>query len=128
MAENAVTKKLEECIMNNIDAKADIKDIAQLAKAAAEYQKVLNEDEHEMDSIKIEWEKNKVEFIKAETEKNAGSTARYVTDKVVDILKIGVPAAATIFLTLTGFKFEETGSILTATMKSLYKPGSGLKG
>ena len=128
MAENAVTKKLEECIMDNIDAKADIKDIAQLTKAAAEYQKVLNEEQSDTASFEIETKKNEIEAVKAETEKNAGSTARYVTDKVVDILKIGVPAAATIFLTLTGFKFEETGSILTTTMKSLYKPGSGLRG
>ena len=128
MAENAVTKKLEECIMDNIDAKTDIKDIAQLTKAAAEYQKVLNEEQSDTASFEIEIKKNEIEAVKAETEKNTGSTARYVMDKVVDILKIGVPAAATIFLTLIGFKFEETGSILTTTMKSLYKPGSGLKG
>ena len=93
MAENAVTKKLEECIMNNIDAKADIKDIAQLTKAAAEYQKVLNEEQSDTASFEIETKKNEIEAVKAETEKNAGSTARYVTDKGMDIRKNELPAA-----------------------------------
>ena len=66
----------------------------------------INVDRKERKEVREEEAKSKLESEKVENKK-------YLVDKILAVLSIGIPALLTVWGTKKSFKFEETGTITT---------------
>ena len=97
--------KISEMEPGTDEYKLAVDSVTKLLDRTIEMNKI-NVDRKERKEVREEEAKSKLESEKVENKK-------YLVDKILAVLSIGIPALLTVWGTKKSFKFEETGTITT---------------